>query len=875
MAKTNPKIWELKMQDGKLSANNRAIIPIIFSGREAENGPIKAILSVGSSHADGKATGEKVAKFSDRGRKVLYVSLATSVLMGYEPEELLAMNFLDIVHPDFRELVGRLQYPWQGQIKIIAKSGEELWLQLVARPIASDSRLPIAFFPAETGRVVRFPQAKNLATPLRASKSPSRDGQVVDYEKIDIIESKPVRKTLELSPSLLQAVLESAADGIIAIAPESQIKIYNQNLVTLWPIPARTLASRDWNAVRKFLLAQLKKPEIFLAREKELSQRPELETNYFLELKDGRVFQWHSQPLRMEKQIVGRAYGFRDATASWRAEEALRNSEAKNRAILNALPDLILRFDKDGTYLECKTAANCETLVPPKEPIGKKIDEVLPREVARDAMQFIAKARGTGETQVFEYQLEVNGSLRDYEARLVVCGANEVLAIVRDTSDRKRAAETIRYQAWHDLLTGLPNRDLYQEQLSQVLAKSIPTKNRIAVMFLDLDRFKTINDTLGHAIGDGLLKQVGDRLTNCLREGDTIARWGGDEFTLLLPKLHSPQDITGIAERILASLKPEFNLDGHQIHITASIGIALYPRDGEDPQTLLRNADAALFRAKEQRCTYQLYAPDLNSQASELFALENSLHYALERKEFILYYQPQVDINTKNIIGVEALVRWQHPQLGMVSPNRFIPLAEETGLIVPIGEWVLRTACQQAKTWQNAGLPAMRIGVNLSARQFQEPNLVQTIARVLAQTGLRPEFLELEITETIAMRDVHLAKEVLGRLKEMGVQLSMDDFGTGYSSLNYLKTFPLHTLKLDRAFVSELTVDRHDLAIATAVITLGRGLELRVVAEGVETLEQLEVLRNLHCQEMQGYLFSPPLPVEKVTKLLEESVANG
>ena len=471
--------------------------------------------------------------------------------------------------------------------------------------------------------------------------------------------------------------------------------------------------------------------------------------------------------------------------------------------------------------------------------------------------------------------MEVNGSLRDYEARLVVCGANEVLAMVRDTSDRKRAAETIRYQAWHDLLTGLPNRDLYQERLSQVLAKSIPTKNRVAVMFLDLDRFKTINDTLGHAIGDGLLKQVGDRLTNCLREGDTIARWGGDEFTLLLPKIHSPQDVTGIAERILESLKPEFNLDGHQIHITASIGIALYPRDGQDPQTLLRNADAALFRAKEQRCTYQLYAPALNSQASELFALENSLHYGLERKEFILYYQPQVDINTKNIIGVEALVRWQHPQLGMVSPSRFIPLAEETGLIVPIGEWVLRTACQQAKTWQNAGLPAMRMGVNLSARQFQEPNLVEMVAQVLDQTGLRSEYLELEITETIAMRDVQLAKEVLGRLKEMGVQLSMDDFGTGYSSLNYLKTFPLHTLKLDRAFVRELTVDQHDLAIATAVITLGRGLELRVVAEGVETLEQLEVLRNLHCQEMQGYLFSPPLPVEKVTKLLEESVANG
>ena len=612
---------------------------------------------------------------------------------------------------------------------------------------------------ASTKRAIRprFRYTQNLGTPgtiEQFARLPATD-KVVDYEKIDIIESKPVREPLELSLSLLQAVLESAADGIIAIAPESNIKIYNQNLVNLWRIPEEIMASRDWHTVLDFLLDSLKIPEIFLAKEKELYENPDLESNDFLELKDGRVFQCYSQPLRMEMQIVGRTYSFRDATAPWRVQEA------------------------------------------------------------------------------------------------------------------------IEYQAWHDLLTGLPNRDLYQKRLSQALANSIPSKNKIAVMFLDLDRFKTINDTLGHTIGDRLLKQVSDRLTNCLREGDTIARWGGDEFTLLLPKLHSPRHIMGIAERILASLKPEFHLDGHQIHIAASIGIALYPTDGKDSQTLLKNADAALYRAKEQRCTYRLYAPDLNSEATELFALENSLHYALERKEFILYYQPQVDINTKNIIGVEALVRWQHPQLGMVSPNRFIPLAEETGLIVPIGEWVLRTACQQAKNWQNAGLPAIRIGVNLSARQFQEPNLVETIAQILAQTGLRPEFLELEITETIAMRDVQLAKEVLGRLKEMGVQLSMDDFGTGYSSLNYLKTFPLHTLKLDRAFVRELTVDQHDLAIATAVITLGRGLELRVVAEGVETLEQLEVLRDLHCQEMQGYLFSPPLPVEKVTKLLEESVANN
>jgi diguanylate cyclase (GGDEF)-like protein len=390
-------------------------------------------------------------------------------------------------------------------------------------------------------------------------------------------------------------------------------------------------------------------------------------------------------------------------------------------------------------------------------------------------------------------------------------------------------------------------------------------------MFLDLDRFKTINDTLGHAIGDQLLQGVSERLKYCLREGDTFARWGGDEFTLLLPQINDAEDAAKIAQRILEALKPAFNLEGHELYISSSIGIALYPQDGGDVQTLLRNADAALYRAKEHgRNNYRFYLPSMNSQASELLALENQLHQALEREEFVVYYQPQVNVKTGEITGMEALVRWQHPELGLVAPGTFIPLAEANGLIVPIGEWVLRTACAQNKAWQDAGFPPVRVAVNLSARQFQQPTLVAMVGQVLAETGLEARFLELEITETTIMQNVEFARTMLSDLQAMGVHISMDDFGTGYSSLSYLKKFPFHTIKIDQSFIRELTSAPQDTAIISAVNTLGYGLNLRVVAEGVETHEQLQLLRSLQCDEMQGYLFSRSLSVVDATKVLQK-----
>jgi diguanylate cyclase (GGDEF)-like protein/PAS domain S-box-containing protein len=436
---------------------------------------------------------------------------------------------------------------------------------------------------------------------------------------------------------------------------------------------------------------------------------------------------------------------------------------------------------------------------------------------------------------------------------------------------QKRVEDTIRHQASHDRLTELPNRLLFDERLAFALKQASRQGEMLAVMFLDLDRFKSINDTLGHAIGDQLLQQVARRIAGCLKQSDTISRWGGDEFTLILSHLHSAEDITRIAQRILNVLEAPFKFGQQELHVSASIGIALAPYDGEDAETLLKNADIAMYRAKQEgKNCFQLYASDMNIQTLDHLVLVNDLYKALDRGELLLHYQPQVNLQTGQVVALEALLRWLHPQRGMVPPDQFIAIAEETGQINVIGEWVLRTACAQNRAWQMAGLPPIRVAVNLSGRQFQR-NLTQLITQVLSDTGLDPQYLEVEITETVAMQDLSLTISMLKELKEMGVHISIDDFGTGYSSLAALKKFSLHTLKIDREFIKDLTVDSEDAAVTQAIVALGHGMSLEVVAEGVETLEQRNFLRSINCDIMQGYFFSRPVAPEGVMQLINNS----
>jgi diguanylate cyclase (GGDEF)-like protein/PAS domain S-box-containing protein len=446
-----------------------------------------------------------------------------------------------------------------------------------------------------------------------------------------------------------------------------------------------------------------------------------------------------------------------------------------------------------------------------------------------------------------------------------------IVCVAQDITERKKSVERLNYLASHDSLTNLPNRNLLSDRLGHAISRARWHKRLVAILFLDLDRFKMINDTLGHSIGDLLLQAIADRLSVILRDGDTVARLGGDEFVIILDDVAREEDVAKVAQKILETLSRPLMLKGQEIFMTASIGISLFPNDGDDSQNLLKNADTAMYLAKEQgRNNYQHFSPNMNVKTLERLALETNLRHALERKELILHYQPFLNLSTGKIIGMEALVRWRHPDLGLISPAKFIPLAEETGLIVPISEWVLKSACEQNRAWQTAGLPPIHIAVNLSARQFQEKNLAMMVKQVLKETGLDPAYLELELTESVIMKNAETTTAVLREFHDLGIEISIDDFGTGYSSLNYLKRFPVNKLKIDQSFVREITTDPDDAAITVAIIAMGHSLHLKVIAEGVETKEQLEYLRSIDCDEIQGYLFSRPLPAEESTKILAE-----
>jgi diguanylate cyclase (GGDEF)-like protein len=542
--------------------------------------------------------------------------------------------------------------------------------------------------------------------------------------------------------------------------------------------------------------------------------------------------------------------------------------------------DVVLHVHENGTLLEFRGRVDYNLFTLGGDIIGKNVYDIMISDVAQAMMNSVEKALQTGDLQRFEYQNPHSDF--HYEVKLIALGGDRVLAIISNISDYKKAEGKVKYLAYYDPLTKLPNRYLFHDRLKQAMAYADRDNKLMAILFLDLDNFKIINDTFGHKAGDELLKSFAERLLKGVRAIDSIthfpleesesmmARLGGDEFTLLLNKIENVLDPAIVVERILKMLAEPFFIGSHDVFVTASVGVAIYPLDGKDADALLVNADVAMYQAKKQgKNSYQYYSESMNKSAFERFSVENKLRKALAHNEFMLFYQPQINIRTGKLIGVEALIRWLQPDLVLTRPSEFIPLAEQSGLIVPMGEWILRTACAQNSTWQKSGLPPMLMTVNVSGIQFSQNNFVVTVSQILSDTGLDPHCLQLELTESTIMQDHEETIKKLLALQTMGVQTSIDDFGTGYSSLKYLKHFPLDTLKIDTSFIRDLITSATDQSIVKAIIALAHNFNLKVIAEGVETGEQLAYLRECGCEAVQGYLICPPvnsIALEQFTK---------
>ncbi len=570
----------------------------------------------------------------------------------------------------------------------------------------------------------------------------------------------------------------------------------------------------------------------------------------------------------------------------------LEQSEQWHRLLVNTSPDIIYTLDAQGLFTFVNDSIQRTLGYAPAELIGKDYLLLVPPGEMENARHRLNERRtGDRATRNFELQLKrkedlLTGITERTSQDIVVVEISSMgmyrardddskeflgtYGVARDISERKQAEATIAFQAYHDLLTGLPNRALFKDRLGQAIVHAKRHGQTLATLFLDMDRFKVVNDTLGHLVGDGLLQAVAQRLRGCLREGDTLSRIGGDEFMLLLPHIRTRDNAAYIAQKILASLKQPFHVEGHEIFVGISIGIAVFPDDGDTIETLVKHADIAMYHAKDSgRNDYKFFTHDLQKSFTGRLAVENEMRHALDKGQFEVYYQPQVSVQDQRIRGMEALIRWNHPSRGIVPPGEFIPIAEESGLIGPISEWVLNAACRQACLWRESELPPITMAVNLSARQIEHPQFVDKFTECLRDHAMTGQGLEIEITESTLMRDMDGSIEKLRRLAELGVEISIDDFGTGYSSLSYLKKLPLHTLKIDRSFIHDLNGHMNNgSTIVAGIAAMAKGLNLNVVAEGVETRAQLEYISTLGCDAYQGYLFSRPVAAVKATEIL-------
>jgi diguanylate cyclase (GGDEF)-like protein/PAS domain S-box-containing protein len=676
-------------------------------------------------------------------------------------------------------------------------------------------------------------------------------------------ESTLTIERLSYSNSLTDAALESSTDGILIVDRDGQIVRWNQKFAELWHIPADLLNANVEAPMLKFATVQMTHPDDFLAKVMELYEHPEESSQDLLTLADGRLFERYSQPLRIGPEIVGRFWSFRDITSRRNAEEKVRLMAQ----VFEHSGEAIVITNENCTILTINSSFTRLTGYNPNEVVGQKTSML---KSGREPGEFYASMWAALVKDNY-WQGEIWGkhkSGRIYPKWLALSVVRNdkgkitnFIGSFTDITEQKQAAQKIEHLAHYDALTNLPNRFSLIERLAQALEQARRSSCHLAVLVIDLDRFKNINDSLGHYVGDKLLFHVAARLLESVRSSDIVARLGGDEFVVVLPHIQSGVAAAHIVNKIQTALTQTYQLEGHNLYVTPSIGISVFPHDGETTYELMKNADLAMYHAKSKgRNNYQFFKHSMNDLAHERLLLESDLLTAIERNEFLLHYQPQIEMGTGRVIGVEALVRWQHHQRGLVPPDQFIPLAEETGLILPIGEWVLREACRQLKAWQSEGVTNLKMAINLSARQFKQSNLPQLVAGIIAESGIDANLLEFEITESAAMDNPEATIRHLRSFKEMGVDLAIDDFGTGYSSLNYLKLFPVNRLKIDKSFVKDIETDSDDAAIAAATIALAHTLGKQVVAEGVESRAQLNFLTLQQCDVAQGFYFSRPLP---------------
>lgn len=724
---------------------------------------------------------------------------------------------------------------------------------------------------------------KQISHYIRQWRSENKDIQQIEKKnnhvlKTDVDQFIEARtQELKRSLSLVRATLESTADGILLVDNDGRLVDFNSKFVDIACISKDALERGEEEVGLESVLNLLENPQDIIELVMHLKNHPETQGDMGeVKFIDGRIIERYSQPHRLGSEIVGRVWSFRDVTERRKAEESLR---LRQRAITASTHGVIILENNDykkviyvnPSFIQITGMSEIEILgksFNALHDIKKNIEEWNVLESAireqRDGLAVLSGHKKNGNV----YWVEVSISpITDNNNQVT-----HFVAIMNDITAHRALEHQLMHQATHDALTDLPNRILLEERIRQMIYSSKVGKKQAAILFLDLDRFKIVNDSLGHKMGDEVIKRIGERLRILLRATDTVARVGGDEYIIMLSTFENVAEVELIVNKVLEEIRIPIDIAGHKLNFSTSIGISLYPNDGDDAQALIRNADTAMYHAKDAgRDGYQFYNHQMNKKLSKILMLENSLHKALDGNEFELHYQPVIDLKTQQVVSVEALIRWNHPELGMVSPTDFIFIAEETGLIVPIGEWVLETACAHWLQWMNLGLPNFTVSVNVSARQMKNNKIVNSVERVLQKLNFPPESLVLELTENILMDSAEETVKMLDYIKSLGVSLAIDDFGTGYSSLSYLKRFPIDKVKIDRAFVRDIASDLDNQTIVIAIIAMVKSLGLKVLAEGAETLDEMNFLITQQCDELQGYYFSKPLSYDLCTRLLHEN----